>query len=190
MDASGRYAGGVILALDSATRTGAAWGEPGGTPKLETVNFGKPLIGPLRDVAPKGDNEGDMFGRALVWITRKIDPAYEFGVDVKLIVIEGLVPQYDKTIQCGLWAVFCGVAATKNIPVVVAPIQTWRAFVLGDGRIKKEAAKTRAVQTVTHLGWEADSHDAAEAGCIWLWACSQVAPRLAPRIPLFMRGAA
>jgi hypothetical protein len=30
----------------------------------------------------------------------------------------------------------------------------------------------------------------AEAGCLWLWAVMQVTPRLAPRLPLFMRGAA
>ncbi len=70
---------------------------------------------------------------------------------------------------------------------MTAHIGTWRSFVLGDGRLKKELAKTRAVQTVTRLGWDVDSHDAAEAACIWLWCCAQVAPDRAQRAePLFL----
>ena len=109
-----------------------------------------------------------------------------------LLVIEGVVPQYDKTIQSGLFAIFTGIANAKGIKVLVAPVQTWRAFVLGDGKLPKAKAKARAVAVVHQLGWaEADvDHNAAEAGCQWLWACSQVEPKSVPRIPLFMRGVA
>lgn len=185
MDPAGEYTGGVILALDCATRTGVAWGEPGSVPVLETVNFGKPL--PDLPRAPAGQDSSEIFGRALVWINQILAPHTAMSLSPGLVVIEGLVPQYDKTLQCGLWAIMTGVAAVKGIPIVIAPIQTWRAFVLGQGNLKKDLAKTRAVQTVTQLGWQADSHDAAEAGCIWLWACGQVCPGKMPKIPMFMR---
>jgi hypothetical protein len=184
MDAAQSYAGGVILALDVATRTGVAWGEPGEKPKLLTVNFGRPLLG---FEAPTGQSDGALFARAFIWIK-----TFEIMRKPFLIVIEGLVPQYDKTIQCGLWAIFHAVAAAKGIPVIVAPISTWRAFVLGSGKLKKDEAKTRAIATCTRLGWEPKGHDEAEAACIWLWGCAQVAPERAQRAePLFLgKGAA
>jgi len=174
------YAGGAILALDAATRTGVCEGAPGETPVLETVNFGK-----------GGPEAPDLFGRAIVWITRRINDAASAERPICLIVIEGLVPQYDKTIQCGLWACLTGVAAVKQIPVIEAPIRTWRAFVLGSGKLNKLTAKARAINLTTQLGWDPKTHDAAEAGCIWLWGCSQVAPKLTHRFePLFLRRSA
>jgi hypothetical protein len=193
MDAAGSYAGGVILALDVATRTGVAWGEPGGAPQTMTIDLGKPLpeaYAPAEGLTGKG--EAEVWARGLVFTNRFLNVARAGDKPVSLIVVEGLVPQYDKTLQCGLWAVIKAVAAIRRIPVLVAHIGTWRAFVLGDGKLKRDVAKTRAVQTVTRLGWDVDSHDAAEAACIWLWGCSQVAPARAHRAePLFLgRGAA
>jgi hypothetical protein len=153
-----------------------AIGEAGQAPFLNFVDFDMPH-----------DGHHDIFGRAVKWMARQCveqPPA--------LLVIEGVVPQYDKTIQSGLFAIFTGIANAKDIKVLVAPIQTWRAFVLGDGKLPKAKAKARAVSVVHQLGWAAADvdHNAAEAGCQWLWACSQVEPKSVPRIPLFMRGAA
>lgn len=175
------YAGGAILALDAATRTGVCIGEPGGTPRLDTVDFR----------CGKGDDAA-LFGRAMVWMGRLVREEAAAGRPIRLVVIEGLVPQYDKTLQCGLWAIFTGIAAIKEIPVKVAAIQTWRAFVLGSGKLNKITAKARAINITTQLGWNPQGHDAAEAGCIWLWGCAQVAPKLTHRFePLFLgRGAA
>jgi len=166
----------IIMALDAALRTGVAIGEAGHAPVLDYVDFNRPH-----------DQHPDIFGRAIKWMARTCverTPA--------LLVIEGVVPQYDKTIQSGLFAIFTGIAAAKSIEVMVAPIQTWRAFVLGDGKLPKAKAKQRAVSVVHQLGWAAADvdHNAAEAGCQWLWGCSQVEPKSVPRIPLFMRGAA
>lgn len=187
MVAAGQYAGGVILALDVATRTGVAWGAPGETPQTATVDFGKPLPSLT---APTGKDQTDLFGRTLRWAASHLHHGYQHHIPAKLVILEGLVPQYDKTLQCGMHAIFQAVAAAKGIPVMIAPIFTWRKFVLGDAKLKKEMAKTRAVQKVTRLGWDVDSHDAAEAACIWLWGCAQVAPDKAHRAePLFLGGA-
>jgi hypothetical protein len=169
------YDGGPILALDSATVTGVAYGEPGADPKLETVKFGG------RDF----DDEFDIWSRAQVWLLRRI-----LDERPALICIEGLVPQYDKTIQCGIYAVLGAIARTKGIPVLIAPIATWRKFCLGGGRMKGKIAKARAVELAAQLGWDPPDHNAAEASMQWLWACAQVAPRRAHRFePLFLRRA-
>jgi hypothetical protein len=76
----------------------------------------------------------------------------DVGQPIKLVIIEGLVPQYDKTPQCGLWAIFTGIAAIKEIPVIVAPIQSWRAFVLGNGRLKRDEAKTLEAERRARTG--------------------------------------
>lgn len=166
----------IIMAIDAALRTGIATGEPGSAPTLEFVDFARPH-----------DDHADIFGRAVKWMARRLAD----GPPIDLVVLEGVVPQYDKTIQAGLCGVLAGIANAKGIKVEVVAVQTWRAFVLGDGKLPKVRAKARAVAVVHQLGWaEADvDHNAAEAGCQWLWACSRVAPRLLPQIPLFMREA-
>jgi hypothetical protein len=164
----------TIMALDVATRMGVAEGEPGSAPSIYCIDFGASAIGTT-----------EIFANAVRWASGV------FGVHPPgRVVVEGLVPKYDKTIQCGLWAIIKGFAGAHRVPVDEAPIQTWRAFVLGNGRMPKREAKTRAIQVCAQLGWKVRSDDEAEAACIWIWACGQFAPKLAPRIPLFMRGAA
>jgi hypothetical protein len=167
-------AGASILALDSAKVTGVCEGVPGSDPVLETVNFARPH-----------DDEFDIWARAQTWFIRRI-------LDHRpgLILLEGLVPQFDKTLQCGIFSAFGGIARNKQIPILVAPVQTWRATILGDGKLKKEIAKARAISICGALGWSAPDHNAAEAAMQWLYACWKVAPNSVPRIPLFMRGAA
>jgi hypothetical protein len=173
------YAGGAILALDAATRTGVAQGAPGETPVLDTVSFKREL-----------DDDFDIWARAQVWLIRRLNAAVEADRPIELLVLEGLVPQYDKTIQCGIYACFGAVARNKRIPIMWAMPQTWRAVILGDGKLKTAVAKTRAVSVAAQLGWNPQGHDEAEAACLWLWACTKVAPRQVQRFPLFMRGAA
>jgi hypothetical protein len=166
--------GASILALDSAKVTGVCEGIPGAKPLLETVNFARPH-----------DDEFDIWARAQTWFIRRI-----LASRPGLILLEGLVPQFDKTLQCGIFSSFGGIARAKQIPILVAPVQTWRAAILGDGKLKKEVAKARALSICGSLGWSAPDHNAAEAAMQWLYACSKVEPKSVPRIPLFMRGAA
>jgi hypothetical protein len=89
MDAAQTYAGGVILALDVATRTGVAWGEPGEKPTLETIDFSKPLpFDKHGGRGPLGKDAGDCFGRALMWIARKINWVISISKRVALIIVE------------------------------------------------------------------------------------------------------
>jgi hypothetical protein len=83
------YAGGVILALDVATRTGVAWG--GEKPHLETVSFAKKLQLPeVTDLW--GDVDRDIFARALIWTATTIDVAEAQRRAVQLVVLESRRP--------------------------------------------------------------------------------------------------
>jgi len=171
---------GTILALDVATNTGICDGVPGCTPKLSTVSW-------RRD---KSDDVAAIYGHAIGWMAARLkdDPP-------ALVVIERPVPpsgafgatnHQTTLITIGLFGVFCGVASAKSIEVLEAPISTWRKFALGAGNLAGKVAKQRAVELCAHLSWQAQDHNAAEAACIWLYACSLRAPQVAHRPePLF-----
>lgn len=177
------YAGGEIWAIDPATKTGFACGEPGSVPKLSTHDF--------------GDGEGGhtaLFGRATFFLAdrlRTIRPG--------LIVIEAPVPprqveggsNYNASeISLGLNGIFCGIAHCKGIPLIPAHIGSWRKYFLGRGNLKGKEAKLQAMKLCAQLGWKAPDDNAAEAAGMWSWACGQVAPQRAIRVePLFAHGA-
>ena len=168
---------GSIIALDIAKSTGVAEGRPGENPVLSTLKFEREF-----------DNAPDIFGRGVRWMTQR----FKAAPLPALVVVESIVPQYDKTIQSGLWGVFTGMARALEIPVLVAPIQTWRTQILGQGDLPGPMAKERAIELCYLLQWakrgdKGFTHDAAEAACQWLWACQRVAPQIAQSAPFFMR---
>ncbi len=160
-----------ILALDPATRCGVATGLAGGTPVLQTINFGREL-----------DQPEDIFARANAWIDRCLDQqAFDAAA------VEVPVPKFDSLIVMGLYAIFCGALRRRGIRLHCVAVGTWRAYALGTAKLPRHLAKPRAVQVVETLGWFAIDHNAAEAGLIWLWCSSQVAPKLTRRPePLFL----
>lgn len=177
--------GGTILALDVATHTGVCDGAPGDKPRLSTQKW---RATPDEDISV-------VYARAVGWMATRLkdDPP-------ALVVIEQPVPpsaawgstnHQTTLITIGLFGIFCGIAACKNIEVLVAPISSWRKFALGAGNFKGKIAKQKAVELCKQLGWPAADHNAAESAGIWLWACAQRAPQRVHRPePLFTRGAA
>jgi hypothetical protein len=160
--------------------TGIALGHPGATPLLSTVNLARDL-----------DDPCDVFARALNWWRT-------LGHVPDLLVIEAPVPpskawgetNFKTThISLGLNAIFTGLATQQKIPVLSAPIAAWRKFFLGRGNMKGADAKLACVRLCRTLHWLAPDHNAAEAAGIWLWGCSQVAPKNVQRVePLFTHG--
>jgi hypothetical protein len=166
----------LIIAFDAATRCGVAEGIAGGTPSLQTVNFGGRTF----------DEPEDVFARASTFVNRRLDLAPTPDV----VAIEVPVPKYDSLVVLGLYAIICGAARQRGIPIKRAAVATWRAYALGTSKLQRPAAKARALATARALGWKPIDDNAAEAGLIWLWACSVVAPRQAQRPePLFLGAA-
>lgn len=171
---------GYILALDLAKRTGIARGVAGATPILLTENF-----------ARRDDDDADVFGRLVLWLAALLrdDPP-------GLIAVEQPLPRFDSTLLYGLRGIALGLARAKQVPILQVPIGSWRKFFLGTARFKGGGAeaKRRSVEQCARLKWAVPCsprgepmHDAAEAAGLWLYACSQVAPKAAQRSePLFV----
>lgn len=170
---------GTILAIDPATVTGVCEGRPGACPRLTSLKFRE----------DKSEGPEEIFGRAVYWLAERLRSDRP-----TLVVIEQPFPSnnFDSTmITIGLYGVLTGIVACKGIPIKVAPIQTWRKYFLGRGNLKGDEAKRQCLKLCEQLGWDTKGdHNAAEAGGIFSWACSQVAPRNVTRVePLFARAA-
>lgn len=176
------YAGGEIWAIDPATKTGLACGEPGGTPILSVHKF--------REY--REESQHTIFERAHRFIRKRIElrkPA--------LLAIEDPVPPHGAagrttfdvtTTLLGLRAIFIGAALDYGVQVLGAPIGSWRKYFIGVGNLKGDEAKAQCLALCTQLKWSPPDHNAAEAGGIWLWACAQVAPTRTQRVePFFAR---
>lgn len=173
-----------ILALDPATRTGIAFGEPGRAPDICTVNFRR----------SRNDDVEDIFGRAVAFAATRFRDRRPDVLAIEAPLPGGKSKNASATvIALGLYGIFTGIARAKGVRVLPAPIGSWRKFFLGRGNLKGPAAKAECVALCRRLGWEVpgDDHNAAEAAGIWAWACAIETPRAAPRVePLFAGRAA
>jgi hypothetical protein len=169
----------LILAIDPATVTGCAEGEPGKTPLLTSHRFRNARADEPVEIA---------YQRATFWLANRLkDPPLPDE-----IVIEQPFATVNTTfdtalIALGLYGIFCGIALCKNISVRPVKVQTWRKAILSAGNLKGKIAKEEAEVLCKRLEWMAPDHNAAEAGCIWLWGCGMLSPKTTQRHePLFL----
>ena len=163
-------ANGYVLALDPATKTGYAIGRPKEKPMLATVDLGDEFA-----------THDDIFRRAHYWLAGVLKAQRP-----DLFVIEDVVPpsaiqgrttHSGSVISVGLSGIFIGMAGAHGIPVLRAPISTWRKCFLGHGNLPREKAKLAAMRQCRTLGWPYKDDNAAEAGGIWFWGCGQIMPQ-------------
>ncbi len=166
----------VILALDPGKRTGVALGVPGARPVLSVVNFARTHDGPEDIFACTLETDKP----TLLAIEAPIPPSQKAGLT-----------NFDTTlIAIGLSAIFRGAARERSIPIKLAPIGSWRKYVLGCGNLKGADAKAGMVRLCRGLGWGDVDHNAAEAAGIWLYACALTAPKMVCRHEPLFSGAA
>lgn len=168
-----------IVAIDPATNSGFCEGHVGASPMLHAQRF-----------RSGADDDIDLYGAATLYfatflMTRKPDL---IAIEAPIMAAWGKTNAQTTAITRGLYAIFTGIARAKGIRVLTADIGTWRKYTLGRGNLKGPDAKRQCVALCRQLGWNAPTHDAAEAAGIWLWAGSQLAPERVQRIePLFAR---
>jgi hypothetical protein len=179
-----------ILALDIATKTGVCEGRAGETPRMYSVQFGKP-----------GDEHEDAFERALRWVAERLQVSRPDAIFVEAPINPGaFVGRYDEergkvtmttnpdtTIRLmGLWAVLAAAVRLKGIRYERVNVQTARKLFIGVGNLKGQEAKRRCYDLCTLLGWDPSNRDESDSACVWNWGVTKIAPRLAPVITPMM----
>lgn len=160
----------LIMAIDPNSKTGITEGEPGESPHLQLVRF-------RRD---ETDTPDDVFERVTFHFAQRLraDPPDHVFIEAPVppSSVSGFTNFNTSLITLGVYAIITGIVKCKGIPIHRAPINSWRKVVLGNGRMKGDAAKRAAMQLCRRLGWQPQDDNVAESACIWLYGCSQVAP--------------
>ena len=169
-----------ILALDVASRTGACWGNVGQTPRFMSIKLTR------EGESSSMDGVGEAAARAIQWLAdftrvERFDRA----------VIEAPVPEAALGAATNAWstalkfALVGSLAAAlkmRQIPVSFANIQAVRKHVLGRGNLRGDVAKPAVMEICRALGWSPANSDESDAGAVFLFESSRLAPRLAHRV--------
>jgi len=170
----------VIVALDIATNTGIAVGEPGSVPLLWSENLGKQA------------SEEARFSKAL-WLTNRLVKEHE----PEFLAVEAAIGGRDAShYLIGLLACVRGCAHNRGVPVKVYHRSSILKHFVGKALtsrdfpgLNKARAKAAIKQTVVDrcrlLGWEVADDDAADAGALWDYACALRGVQAAPSGELF-----
>ena len=151
-----------ILAVDPATVSGFAVGEPGSAPRLWTVDFRN----------KKNDELEAICANAVGHFTRAVLDHKPTHLAIEL----PFPSQRFATMQItlGLYGIMTGVAIGKGLQIMRAPISEWRKYFLGTGKLPGKESKRAALAVCKQFGWSAPDHNAAEAAGIWCWATGQL----------------
>jgi hypothetical protein len=168
-----------ILALDVASRTGVCEGRAGETPIFYTKQFAK-----------EGDEHEDVFAAALLWLVERLKVDLPDAVYIEAPLSPGVYGKTNAettTRLLGMWATLAAAVKVKGVRYRRAKVSTVRAAFIGHGRLEGAEAKRRAFDLCKALGWAPKNRDEADAGAIFWWASSQMAPKLTQIITPMMQ---
>jgi hypothetical protein len=169
----------MILALDLATVTGWAIGEPGQQPKSGVLRFGR-----------GNTTHGQIAAEAIAWM---IEFLSEMKPD-QIVFEQPLPPNFTighttlntAMIAMGLPFVLQGIAYKLGMfnvtPVTVSEV---RNFFIG-GNFKSAEAKKLTFERCKRMGFAPQDDNASDALALWCYQCARVRPELAHQLtPLF-----
>jgi hypothetical protein len=172
---------GTVLALDLATVTGWAFGEPGKVPEFGTIRFGKP-----------GGERAAAYRNFRMWLDGKWNVRDQ---QPELIVYESsAVPSImaGKT-NIDTIKLLIGLAehleewCHNNFELREASVGQVRSHFIGRN-MKAAIAKPMTVERCRELGWNVANTDEADACALWDYQCCHLRPDLsAGSTPLFHR---
>jgi hypothetical protein len=173
----------AILALDLASTTGWAVGEPGSEPEHGSLRF-----------ASAGASHEAIFARAATWTKMMLA-----GKDIRTVVWEAPMPTSfsrgksnvnTTTLLYGLPAVIGAVVYNCGIyDIRKADTKDVRNHFIGCNP-KRAKAKPMVIRQCQAQGWQVSDDNEADALATWHYMCSLIEPKLAMRpTPLFARRA-
>ena len=169
----------IVLALDLASVSGWAVGEPGNTPEHGSHRFAKP-----------GASHEAIFANAFRWMNAMlVDHA------PTLVVWEAPMPTSFKTSNVNTTTLLYGLPAVIGAATYLrggydcrkADTSAVRNHFIGCNP-KRAKAKGMVIRQCCAMGWNCSDDNEADALATWSYMCSLIDPRLALRpTPLFGR---
>jgi crossover junction endodeoxyribonuclease RuvC len=170
-----------VMALDLASVSGWACGEPGQQPAHGSIRFASP-----------GASHEAIFANAAVWIRQKI-----IDFNPGLIVWEaplatsfkrGNTTNNTTTLLYGLPAIVGAVAYRHGVfDCRKADTSAVRNHFIGSNP-KRTKAKPMVIRQCRAMGWDVADDNEADALAVWSYMCALIDPKLAMRAtPLFRR---
>lgn len=167
--------GGVIIGLDIGVRLGVAIGVPGSRPESFAVRLKKPR-----------QDAGVALGNAIAFLNATLSRhAPALVVKEAPPALQGFANMGNAAhvvrMTFGIHAIVDGMAERFGIPCHEVHDATARKHFIGKGRMGDRDSTKRAVLTrCRQLGWiaaDSTNEDAADALCVWDWACAHLARR-------------
>jgi len=173
----------TILALDLASTTGWAVGEPGGDPSHGSIRFASP-----------GASHEAVFAAALKWMSdicaSRTPTLVVWEAPMPTSFSRGNSNVNTTSLLFGLPAVIGAVAYLRQIfDLRKADTKDVRNHFIGMNP-KRAKAKPMVMRQCRAMGWQVEDDNEADALATWHYMCSLIEPKLAMRpTPLFARRA-
>lgn len=147
----------IILAFDLGTSTGVAVGSVQGGPVCQTERLGDP-----------GDPHGARFLQTARMTQRLIREHRPTVIAIEEPIASGVVGSSDRPkMAMGLRAQVFAMAHLERVRTVEYAASTIRKHFLGQGNLRRNAAKVATVKRCGHLGWKVVNDDEADACAVW-----------------------
>lgn len=169
----------MIFALDLASVSGWAVGEPGGSPAHGSIRFASP-----------GASHEAVFAAALKWMSDKMTfyapTVVVWEAPMPTSFSRGTTNSNTTSLLYGLPAVIGAVSYLRGCyDIRKADTKDVRNHFIGSNP-KRAKAKPMVVRQCRAMGWDVSSEDEADALAVWHYTCSLIEPRLAIKpTPLF-----
>lgn len=163
----------MIIALDLATKTGVAVGEPRGQPKAWTEDLG-PGSGKLAEIM-----------RLIDKLTRQYRPVL-IAIEEPLMTKAGHANSVAH--QHRLHGAAIGTALLKGVKVQSYPVSTIRKHFCGHLPKIRGNGKINVMNQCRALGWKFPDDNAADALALWDYACALQCAEHGTRTGLFAHG--
>lgn len=156
----------VLIALDPARQLGCAVGPVGGRPTLSSIKLGDGRT-----------PDEEVFGNGASHLGRVIDESSAIALAIEEPFFKQGESNYGTTrLLHGLYGAFVGVAIMRGLRVFPVAVKTWRSVALGTSKLSRHAGKAASMALCAQLGWDASDDNAADAGGVWIWGTSTIAP--------------
>ncbi len=170
---------GDILALDLATNTGWAEGDP------DRAEAG-PHFGSLR-LAPEGSDQAAIFGGLIKFLGQRLEAfrprTVVFEAPELYRLKSGKATRRTIEVLFGLPAVASGVCSRYSIhDLQEATPNDVRGFFIGDRKLKREHAKAAVLAECRRRGWNVANDDEADACAMWAFMAAIKRPDLRDRL--------